>query len=215
MFLAYIVIGLLSASLFGHASRGTDPIARLEALAANLTLARASILLGFLTGFIALTLAVATYALTHAVDPHLALLALTCRVIEGALAAVSTVASLTLVGLAAGATSIPVDARTAVATLLLQGDGWFTVSATAFAVGSTLFCYLLLRGRIIPVSLARLGVGASLLLVVLLPVRVLTPLPTWLGMGMWLPMLLFEVPCGIWLLTKGAQEPPARRAAVS
>jgi hypothetical protein len=210
MFLAYIVIGLLSTALFGLASRGTDPAARLETLAANLPLARASILLGFLTGFIALTLAVATYSLTQAVDPHLALLALTCRIVEGTLAAVSTVASLMLIGLAAGATSLGGEARTAVATLLLQGDGWFTVSATAFAVGSTLFCYLLLRGRIIPASLAGLGLGASLLLVVLLPARVLMPLPAWLGMGMWLPMLLFEVPCGIWLLARGAQEPPAR-----
>src|SRR5258706_6157545 len=38
-----------------------------------------------------------------------------------------------------------------------------------FAVGSTIFSWLLLRGRMIPVALASLGVVASALLVVLLP----------------------------------------------
>jgi len=37
-----------------------------------------------------------------------------------------------------------------------------------FAVGSTLFSWLLLRGRMIPVTLASLGVVASVMLVVLL-----------------------------------------------
>jgi hypothetical protein len=45
------------------------------------------------------------------------------------------------------------------------------VTATFFAVGSTLFSWLLLRGRMIPVPLAWLGVLASVLLVVLLPLE--------------------------------------------
>src|SRR5438128_11355421 len=39
--------------------------------------------------------------------------------------------------------------------------------AIYFAVGSTVFCWLLLQGRMIPIALARLGVIASALLVVL------------------------------------------------
>jgi hypothetical protein len=41
--------------------------------------------------------------------------------------------------------------------------------ATFFVVGSTLFSWLLLRGRMIPIPLAWLGVVASVLLVVCLP----------------------------------------------
>ena len=80
------------------------------------------------TSFSALVLGVTLYAITREVDPDLALLALTCRVIEA-----------------------------------MPGEG-----AIYFAVGSTIFCWLLLRGRMIPVALAWLGVFASLLLDVIL-----------------------------------------------
>ena len=60
-------------------------------------------------------------------------------------------------------------------------------AAAYFAVGSTLFCWLLLRGRIIPAALAWIGLVASIILVV------------------FLPMLAFEVPVGIWLLVKGVK----------
>ena len=78
-----------------------------------------------------------------------------------------------------------------------------------FAVGNTIFCWLLLRGRIIPVALAWLGVIASAGLVVLLSVQVAgflggprnwsSPL-TWAA---WLPMLVFELALAAWFITKG------------
>ncbi|HSR90634.1 MAG TPA: DUF4386 domain-containing protein [Gemmatimonadales bacterium] len=207
MFLAYIAIGITSLVLYGPASQGTDPAARLDAIASHLTPVRISILLNLLTGFVALTLGVALYALTREVDRELALLALTCRLVEAVMAAVSGVASMALVALATGQVAVEPEVRSGLGALLLRSDTWFpTISAIAFAVGSTLFCYLFLRGRIVPVPLAWLGLVASLLLVVLLPARLVNvvsgPITSW----MWLPMLFFEVPCGIWLLTKGAGE---------
>jgi Domain of unknown function (DUF4386) len=87
-----------------------------------------------------------------------------------------------------------------------------------FAVGSLLFCWLLLSGRMIPLPMARLGVLASLLLVVILPLQRVG----WLGGVMswssrlpwliWLPMLIFEIAFALWLLVKGVN-PPARRTA--
>jgi len=88
-----------------------------------------------------------------------------------------------------------------------------------FAVGSLLFCLLLLRGRIIPIGLAWLGVIASVLLVVILPLQLAglfggsmswSASFTWL---VWLPMLVFEVALALWLLTKGVVMPAARNAA--
>ena len=55
----------------------------------------------------------------------------------------------------------------ALAAYLLRDDAALT--ATFFAVGSTAFTYLLLRGRIIPTPLAWLGFVASVLLVIGLP----------------------------------------------
>jgi hypothetical protein len=90
-----------------------------------------------------------------------------------------------------------------------------------FAVGSTIFCWLLLRGRLIPIALARLGVLASVLLVVILSLQraglfggrmAWSSSVTWL---VWLPMLVFELALAGWLITKGVAEPRARRAATA
>ncbi len=214
MFLAYIAIGLTSVVLFGQSSRGVDVAARLDMIAAHLAPVRVSILLGLLTGVVALTLAVALHALTRDVDPQLALLALAFRLVEGLMASVGAIASLTLLALATGQVAVDSGSRTALGAVLLQSDAWFTtISAIAFAVGSTLYCVLLLRGRVIPAPLAWLGLAASLLLVALLPVRLVDlltgPLTTW----MWLPMLVFEVACALWLLIRGARAPASTSLA--
>lgn len=105
-------------------------------------------------------------------------------------------------------------AMIALACRLLEavpGDG-----AIFFAVGSTIFSWLLLRGRMIPTALAWLGVAASLLLAVVLPVQQAKLLGgpmawsssiTWL---VWLPMLVFELTFGVWLIVRGVAPPQAR-----
>ena len=84
-------------------------------------------------------------------------------------------------------------------------------SAIYFAVGSLLFSWLLLRGRLIPTVLAQLGVLASALLVVILPAQLAGSLGgamswgssiTWL---VWLPMLIFEVLFAFWLMSRGVR----------
>jgi len=86
-------------------------------------------------------------------------------------------------------------------------------SAIFFAVGSTLFSWLLLSGRMIPIALAWLGVVASVLLVVILPLQLAglfggsmswSASITWI---VWLPMLVFEVAFALWLLIKGVVVP--------
>ena len=72
MFLVYIALGLAGLILFDRSSAGADPAARLEAIAAHVQVARIALLLSFLTGFVALALGVALYALTRDTDPDLA-----------------------------------------------------------------------------------------------------------------------------------------------
>ena len=130
-------------------------------------------LLSLLLNFSALVLGVTLYMITREQGPALALLALTCRIMEAI----------------------------------------HSESAIFFAVGSILFCWLLLRGRMIPIALAWLGVIASVLLVVILPLQLAglfggsmswSASITWL---VWLPMLAFEVPLALWLLVKGVSVP--------
>ena len=130
-------------------------------------------LLSLFLNFSAIVLGVTLYMITREQGPGLALLALTCRVLEA-----------------------------------VHGE-----SAIFFAVGSTLFCWLLLRGRMIPIALAWLGVVASVLLVVVLPLQLgglfggsmsWSASITWM---VWLPMLVFEVVLALWLLVKGVAAP--------
>jgi hypothetical protein len=93
-------------------------------------------------------------------------------------------------------------------------QGWNTIiGATFFAVGSTLFSWLLLRGRMVPVPLAWLGVLASVLLVVGLPVQLAGFFGGPVFGLMWLPMLVFEVALALWLLIKGVGIPGRRQSA--
>src|SRR5438552_7224237 len=64
--------------------------------------------------------------------------------------------------------------------------------------------YLLLRGRMVPVSIAWLGVFASGLLTVALPLQ-LAGFPTGplTGYYQWLPALVFQIVLALWLLIKG------------
>ena len=97
-------------------------------------------------------------------------------------------------------------AANALGAFLLKVRDWnTTISATFFAVGSTLFSYLLLRGRSVPVLLAWLGVIASALLVVCLPLQLADALRGPITLLMWIPVAVFELTLGPWLLIKGVK----------
>lgn len=151
-FLFYIAAGMTSLSL-GNESQIVD-------------------LLYFLQNLSALVLGVTLYLLTREHGPALALLALTCRIMEAV----------------------------------------HDQSEIFFAVGSLLFCWLLLRGRVIPNGLAWLGVVASALLVVILPLQLggLLASTSWassITWIVWMPMLAFEVPLSLFFLIKGIAAP--------
>src|SRR5437762_8905437 len=117
------------------------------------------------------TLAVSLYGITRDQDRDLAFLAFTCRVMEAVFGAIAPPAALGLLWLATeGAAEGP--ATNLLGSLLLRTRAWsIQTSATLFAAGSTLFSWLLLRGRMIPAPLAWLGVVASVLLLFALPLQ--------------------------------------------
>src|SRR5213594_3699729 len=106
-FLFYIAAGITSVVLFGWATSGEEVAAKLAGIAQHATDVRVVVVLDLLQCFSALVLAVTLYAITREQDPDLAMLGMTCRVIEA-----------------------------------VPGHG-----EIYFAVGSTLFSWLLLRGR--------------------------------------------------------------------
>jgi hypothetical protein len=208
MFLFYIAVGVTQLVVGNGSANGNTTAAKLVSIAQHAPQLRINLVLGLLTCFIALTLGVALYGITRDEDHELAVLALACRVGEGVLPGISFVATLGLLSLATTAGAKVPDAGGAYALggFLLQLRGWNTIiGATFFAVGSTIFSYLLLRGRMIPVPLAWLGVVGSVILVVGLPLRLAGFLSGTITLLMWLPIAAFEIPAGLWLLTKGVR----------
>jgi hypothetical protein len=170
---------------------------------------RVAVVLILFTSFAALVLGVSLYAITRVEDPDLAMLALTCRIGEGVTGGLSIQRTLALLWLATatGANAPNIEAAHALGAYLLAGQG---PGAMFFAVGSTIFSWLLLRGRMIPVALAWLGVIASILMVIGPTLQIVGVLPdsaTWI---LWIPMAAFEIPLAFWLIIKGVAAPAPR-----
>ncbi len=128
----------------------------------------------------AVVLALTLYVITRGAGHVLALLGMGCRLVEGV---GGTIASLLHVR--------------------------WNSNAIFFAMGSLIFSWLFLRGRLVPAWLARFGVAVSAALVVILPLQLTGVFggtanwfaaATWL---MWLPMLGFEVTLAFWLIVNG------------
>lgn len=207
-FLFYIAVGISGLILSSRASAGEGVAAKLAAIAEHATAVRVVVVFGLLECFSALVLGVTLYAITREQDRDLAMLALVCRAAEGLLGATGIPRTLSLLWLATatGTAALDPTAANALGAYLLRGGVAF--SATFFAVGSALFSWLLLRGRMIPVPLAWLGVVASLLLVVVLPLQLAGFVGGLVTSLVWLPMLAFEVPLALWLIIKGVAMPP-------
>jgi len=192
-FLLYIAVAFPSMVLSAKATGGESNAAPLLSIAQHTTEMRITIVLELLSGFCALVLAVTLYGITRDEDRELAMLGL-----------------LWLATNAGPGAPDPASAN-ALAAYLLKVGTWQTLSASLlFAAGSTVFAFLLLRGRMVPVPLAWLGVLGSALLVVILPLQLagfitVTEL-------VWVPVGLFELTLAPWLLIKGVAEPARRQS---
>jgi hypothetical protein len=214
-YLFYAVIGLC-LELLMHQARGADRdaamIARIGQYATNVRLA---ILIALLECLSSLVLAVTLYGITRVQDHELAMLGLVCRVAEGVLGSVNNIPGylglLWLAKAGGGAGGPDILTTNALREFLLMPGASVPVGSIFFAVGSLIFSYLLLRGRMVPVSIAWLGVFASGLLTVVLPLQ-LAGFPTGplAGYYQWLPALVFQVVLGLWLLIKGVATPATR-----
>lgn len=206
--LIYIAAGMASLALTQSVGGGSDIAARLAAMAQNATPMRMAVLLDLLCCFCALTLAVTFYSLTSAQDAQLAMLAMVCRLVEGVLIATSASDSLGALWLASSA-GPDEGAVQLLGAFILRNE--VALTSTFFAAGSFLFACLFLRGRLIPAPLAWLGVLASLLLLLVLPPQLAGFAKGPLLSAAWLPMLVFEVPLGLWLIFKGVRTALAPR----
>ncbi len=208
MFLFYIANGVAAMVVFNRITSNQGVAGTLASIVQHAPLMRLTIVLTLLTAVDALVLAVALYAITRDHDPDLAMLALAFRIGEGMVAANAAVRSAGLLALAtrsAGPAAADAAAANALGDFLLHGSGTL-IGATLFAFGSTIYSYLFLRARSIPLTLAWLGVVASVLLLLGLPLQLAGVLHGPVTNYIWIPMALFEVALALWLLIKGVAE---------
>jgi hypothetical protein len=213
-FLFYIAAALTCMNLNGRANGGPDPAARLDAISRHPTGMGVVVILLLFQSFSALVLAVTLHALTRETDRDLAMMGLLCRAAEGIIGGAGIASTLAVVDLArtTGAGGPDLAARHLLGAHLLRED--MALTAAFFAVGSLLFSTLFVRGRLISAPLAWLGVGASVLLVVELPLQLAGFVHGPITRLVYLPMLAFEVPLGFLLLVKGVRAPlPGRSPA--
>jgi len=200
-FLFYIVMSLLPGWLLRPISSAEGTAAKLAAMAAHPTLTRSGALFSLISMVNAIVLGAALYALTRLIDRDLALIALLFRVAEGILSPVGAFTRRALLMIA----TEPVP-DIALANVLLKTGGFsFLLGSTCFAAGSTLFTFLFLRSRSIPVWLAWLGFLGSLLILIGLPLQILAVLPAPLDSLMWIPIAFFEVIFAFWLVFREPQ----------
>jgi hypothetical protein len=186
-------------------------VAGMTGLAAPL----AGIVLSLTMSMSALVLASTLYALTRETDADLARLAMLCRTAEAVLGVAYMPVRLALRSMTAAATADGPALQT-LSTLFSKARAYnTTLGATFFAAGSLIFCWLLLRGRVVPAALAWIGIAASLLLLLVLPRQLAGATASPLDTYAWLPMLVFEVGAAFWLLIKGVPTHGTRPPAIS
>ena len=209
-YLAYIAAAFPAMLLSNRATSGEGMAAKLAGLALHATDVRLAAVLSLIGCLCALVLAVTLYAITREQDRDLALLALTCRVAEGVTGAASIPTTLGLLALATAAGGNTPDPRAAGAVgAFVLAQPWL-IGAAFFAVGSTIFSWLLLRGRMVPVWLAGLGVVASAVVALALPLQLMEVLPGLVAQLIWLPVAVFELVLAVWLIARGAAPQEAR-----
>src|SRR5262249_55778262 len=215
-FLVYIAAAFPAMVLHSRAVGSGETAAKLASIAQHVPEMRLAILLEVVGCFCALILAVTLYAITREVDNDLALMVLAFRTAEGVIGGLSLshpVDQIWLATVSGPNAPGPAPANALPAILFKLPSRGLMIGAALFAVGSLCFSYLLLRGRLVPVVLAWIGVLGSILVLVILPFQFAGLVSGPITEFMWLPLLAFEVPLGFWLIFKGVAAPARRQSA--
>jgi len=206
-----------SSSILLSGIEGNDEISdTLSNISENTLSVRLGVLTLIVSSISTFILAAMLYAITKHQDKNLAILALSCRAAEAALYAIGITSVLTLLSLSArtpSASGNELSSAQAIGDFVSNAWSFSTnIGAIFFAVGSALYSYLFFKARSIPVLLSLLGLVASLTLVVGVPLQTAASHSTVDGASgaIWVPMIIFEVVTGLWLLIKGAEVPESK-----
>ncbi len=207
-FLLYIAIRVPGAVLF-EGSIGTGAAAnRLAAVAAHASDLRIATVLALANSVCALVMGVLLYFYTRRSHAELSTLTLICRTGEAVLFGVFALGLIALVFIAESSTQASRDTDARLVTAIIRSTRHATLVASFFfAIGSTAFAWVLMRGRLAPRYVAALGFIGSLVPVVGMPLQIIGALRGFNTGLLWILLFLFEIVLGVWLLTSGGREP--------
>lgn len=151
------------------------------------------------------------YVLLRAVHRELALLALILRLAENAVLCTATANSLVALRLLSTNSSLAAldeGQRSALAMLTINAQGaGMNIAFILLGFGSAIFGYLWWKSGYIPRWLAGLGVIGSLLLAFITLAAIIFPSLSPYSLAFMMPLGLFEIGLGLWLLIKGITLP--------
>jgi hypothetical protein len=196
----------------GGVFRLNNPAATARNIVASEQLFRLGIIGELATVAGVIVVIVALYVLLNPVKKGLALLALSWRLVECILLATAAACPLMVLRLLSGSgylTPVGVRPLEVAAYLALEAHAaFYNLGIFFYSLGSTVFCYLLFRSRYLPRGLALLGLVGSLLVLIGTTAHFAVPHYAAMFMGYyWIPVAVFEVVAGLWLLIAGARIP--------
>lgn len=213
----FLYLFTMATSIVGFSLRGPllvrgDAVQTARNIAASQRLYRISIVSDLLTVVGVIVLLWALYVVLKPVNRNVALLAAFFRLAENFILAIITLSAFAVLALLNGADYLHAfDAKqlqALVYTLALGVHGaGFNIGFVFLGLGSTVFSYLWLKSRYIPRALAAWGIFSSALMaIVTLSIMVFPGLAA-LGLTYMMPMGLYEIGLGLWLLVKGIRAP--------
>ena len=156
-------------------------------------------------------LAVAFYVMLEPVGSAIALLAAFWRLGEAVILGHMTLNSMVVVNILSRSDRLvgfSADQIQTLTSIYLGAQGAeFRIGLVFYALGSTLFCYLLLRSRYIPSILAWWGLLGSLISLLSALTIIVFPAASGIAPNCYIPVGTFEIVTGFWLLFRGIRLP--------
>jgi hypothetical protein len=213
----FLYLFAMAISIFGESVRGRlilphDAVQTASSIAASEALFRLSIAGDLIIYVCDIVLFWGLYVILKRVNKDVALLAAFFRLVETAILGVTTLTAFIALRLLSGADYLRVVDTAQLQALArgflsIYGIG-LSVGFVFLGLGSAVFSYLWLKSRYIPRGLAWLGIFGSLLMAIMSLVTMVFPV-VWerVGMAYMMPMGLYEIGLGFWLLIKGIKVP--------
>jgi hypothetical protein len=211
----YLLLGALAAFAEFYVRSGIlvygDAAQTAHNIVASERLFRIGIATDLIGGACNAILAVAFYTMLKQVSSSLALLAAFWRIGEAVILGHMTLNGMTVLNILSPSALSGVFSPgqlQALASLYIgsQGDE-FSIGLVYYSLGSTLFCYLLLKSRYVPRILAWWGLVSSFVALISTLAIIVFPGADGIAPGCYAPVGIFEIVTGFWLLVAGIRIP--------